>query len=94
MQRYIGLDVHAVSCTLAVIAQVGKRLQDLPVETNGQALVEAVRRIPSEITQLENAQPTRKQTPGCKNHRRRGTCVLRSSPMEGNSSGVFVRYEK
>jgi transposase len=48
MERYIGLDVHAASCTLAVISQSGKRLKDFPVETNGQALVEAVRRIPGE----------------------------------------------
>ena len=46
MQRYIGMDVHAASCTLAVISQTGKRLKDFPVETNGQALVEAVRMIP------------------------------------------------
>ena len=46
MERYLGLDVHAASCTLAVISQKGKRLKDLPVETNGQALVEAVRLIP------------------------------------------------
>ncbi len=43
MERYIGMDVHAASCTLAVISQTGKRLKDFPVETNGQALVEAVR---------------------------------------------------
>jgi transposase len=48
MKRYIGLDVHAASCTLAVISQAGKRLKDFPVETNGQALVEAIRRIPGE----------------------------------------------
>lgn len=46
MERYIGLDVHAASCTLAVISQAGKRLKDFPVETNGQALVEAIRMIP------------------------------------------------
>jgi len=46
MERYIGMDVHAASCTLAVISQAGKRLKDLPVETNGQALVEAIRMIP------------------------------------------------
>jgi len=46
MERYIGLDVHAASCTLAVISQTGKRLRDFPVETNGQALVEAIRMIP------------------------------------------------
>ena len=46
MERYIGMDVHAASCTLAVISQTRKRLKDFPVETNGQALVEAVRMIP------------------------------------------------
>ena len=48
MERYIGMDVHAASCTLAVISQTGKRLKDFPVETNGQALVEAVRMIPGQ----------------------------------------------
>jgi len=46
MERYIGLDVHAASCTLAVISETGRKLRDFPVETNGQALVEAVRTIP------------------------------------------------
>jgi transposase len=46
MERYIGLDVHAASCTLAVISEAGKKLKDFPVETNGQALVEAIRMIP------------------------------------------------
>ncbi len=46
MERYLGLDVHAASCTLAVISQAGRRLKDFPVETNGQALVEAIRMIP------------------------------------------------
>jgi transposase len=46
MERYIGMDVHAASCTLAVISEKGRRLRDFPVETNGQALVEAVRMIP------------------------------------------------
>ncbi len=46
MERYLGLDVHAASCTLAIISEAGKRLKDFPVETNGQALVEAVRMIP------------------------------------------------
>jgi hypothetical protein len=43
MERYIGMDVHAASCTLAVISEKGRKLKDFPVETNGQALVEAVR---------------------------------------------------
>ena len=46
MQRYLGLDVHAASCTIALISQAGKRLRDFPVETNGEALVEAIRMIP------------------------------------------------
>ncbi len=46
MERYIGMDVHAASCTRAVISEKGRRLRDFPVETNGQALVEAVRMIP------------------------------------------------
>jgi hypothetical protein len=46
MERYIGLDAHAASYTLAVISQAGRRLKDFPVETNGQALVEAIRMIP------------------------------------------------
>jgi hypothetical protein len=45
MERYIGLDAHAPSCTIAVVSQAGKRLKDFPVETNGQALVEAIRMI-------------------------------------------------
>ena len=46
MERYIGLDVHAASCTLAAITKAGKRLRDFPVGTNGQAPVEAIRMIP------------------------------------------------
>lgn len=46
MERYIGMDVHAASCTLAVISEKGRKLRDFPVETNGQSLVEAVRLIP------------------------------------------------
>jgi hypothetical protein len=38
MERYIGMDAHAASCTLVVISRTGKRLKDFPVETNGQAL--------------------------------------------------------
>ena len=46
MERYIGLDAHAASCTLAIVSQTGKRLRDFPVETNGAALVEAIRAVP------------------------------------------------
>ena len=43
MERYIGLDVHRDSCTLAVVGPSGKRLKSFVVETNGRALVEAIR---------------------------------------------------
>ncbi len=46
MERYIGLDVHAASTTVAIVSQSGKRLKNFPVETNGRALVEAIRLIP------------------------------------------------
>ncbi len=45
MDRYIGLDAHALSGTLAVIGPSGKRLKSMVVETNGHALVEAIRGI-------------------------------------------------
>jgi transposase len=48
MERYLGLDVHAASSTLAVISKAGKRLQTAVVETNGRALVEAIRMIPGQ----------------------------------------------
>ncbi len=34
MERYIGMDVHAASCTLAVISEKGRKLKDFP-ETGG-----------------------------------------------------------
>jgi hypothetical protein len=40
MDKYIGLDVHATSCTAAVVDARGKRLGSHVIETNGQALVE------------------------------------------------------
>ena len=49
MDRYVGLDAHAESCTLGVIGPSGKRLKPMVVETNGQALLEAVRSIPGRI---------------------------------------------
>jgi hypothetical protein len=38
MEQYIGMDVHAASRTLAVISEKGRKLKDVPVETNGQAI--------------------------------------------------------
>lgn len=46
MERFIGLDVHRDSCTIAVIGPSGKRLKSLVVETNGRAIVEAIRCVP------------------------------------------------
>ena len=46
MERYIGLDVHRDSCTVAVVGASGKRLKSFVVETNGRALVAAICCIP------------------------------------------------
>lgn len=46
MERYIGLDVHAESCTLVVVSGTGKKLKQEVVETNGAALKQALRAIP------------------------------------------------
>jgi transposase len=45
MDRFIGLDVHMTSCTVAVVSASGKRLRDFPVETHGEALIDAVRSV-------------------------------------------------
>jgi transposase len=47
MDRYIGLDAHASSCTMAVVSPRGKRLGSQVVETNARCLIEAVRQIPA-----------------------------------------------
>jgi transposase len=49
MDRYVGIDAHATSCTLAVVGASGKRLKSLVVETNGRALVEAIRGMPGRL---------------------------------------------
>src|SRR5512147_174957 len=45
MERYVGVDPHSGSCTFGVMSAGGKRLNSMVVETNGRALVEAVRGI-------------------------------------------------
>ena len=45
MARYIGLDAHATTCTLAVVGPSGRRLGSQVVETNGSALIEAVKTV-------------------------------------------------
>ena len=39
MDRYIGLDAHASSCTLEVLGPGGKRLGSHVVETNAKVLI-------------------------------------------------------
>ncbi len=46
MDRYIGLDAHASSCTLGVVTPSGKRVGSHVVETNARCLIEAVRQVP------------------------------------------------
>jgi len=48
MDRYIGLDAHTSSCTVAVIGQSGKRLHSQVVETNAKALIEVIRAVPKD----------------------------------------------
>jgi transposase len=49
MDRYVGLDAHAQTCTLAVMGPTGKRLTSRVVETKGHALLEAIRGIPGRV---------------------------------------------
>ena len=46
MARYIGLDAHSASCTIAVVGLNGKRLGCHVVETNAKVLVELIKTIP------------------------------------------------
>ena len=46
MTKYIGLDAHSTSCTLAVLNPAGRKLHHYIVETNEQALVQCLRSIP------------------------------------------------
>ena len=43
MERYLGIDVHRDSCTVAVLSAKGKKTQQHVVPTEGAALVECVR---------------------------------------------------
>jgi transposase len=43
MDRFIGLDAHSQTCTLAVMGTTGKRLQERVIETNAKVLIDAVR---------------------------------------------------
>lgn len=48
MQRLIGLDAHGQSCTLCVMGPTGRRLATYVVETQGEALIDQLRRIAGE----------------------------------------------
>ena len=48
MDRYIGLDAHSSSCTVAVIGPSGKRLGSYVMETNAKALVQALQSVPKD----------------------------------------------
>jgi hypothetical protein len=50
MAKYIGLDVHANSCTAAAVDGQGKRLRSQTIETNGQALIEFLRTQPGKLS--------------------------------------------
>ena len=43
--RYIGIDVHTSSCTIAVMGPTGRRLRHWQVETDRRVLVEAIRSV-------------------------------------------------
>ena len=45
MERYLGMDVHAESCSFCVQEASGKELRRDVVETNGQALVSYVKHV-------------------------------------------------
>lgn len=46
MDRYIGIDVHTESSTVAVVNGKGKHVAQHVVETNGRALIDCIRLIP------------------------------------------------
>lgn len=49
MERYLGLDVHAQSCTFCVLSESGKQIRREVVETNGQALVGFLKQQPGKL---------------------------------------------
>jgi len=46
VDRYIGLDAHKSSCTMAVVGPSGRHLQTQVLETNGRALIRFLKTIP------------------------------------------------
>jgi hypothetical protein len=50
MERYVGLDAHAETCTFAVVGPSGRRLISRVVETNGKALIETLQSFRGDFT--------------------------------------------
>ena len=48
MDRYIGLDVHAASTTMAVVGPTGRRIRSQVLDTSAGPLVEALRGVGGE----------------------------------------------
>jgi hypothetical protein len=48
MDKYIGIDVHAASCTIAVVDARGKQAGSHVVATHGQEIVDCLRAIPGQ----------------------------------------------
>ena len=46
MDRYIGLDAHSSSCTVAVVGPSGRRLQSKVLETNARVLIDFLKSVP------------------------------------------------
>ena len=49
MERYIGMDVHAESCSLCVLDGQGRQIRRDVVETNGKALVSYLKQLPGRL---------------------------------------------
>ncbi len=49
MDRYIGLDAHSSSCTVAVVGPSGRRLQSQVLETNAKVLIDFLKTIPGTL---------------------------------------------
>jgi putative component of toxin-antitoxin plasmid stabilization module len=49
MERYLGLDVHAESCTFSILGESGKEIRREMVETNGKALVGFLKQLPGTL---------------------------------------------
>ena len=49
MERYLGMDVHAASCTICVVNSRGKKVRQDVVETHGEALVGYLKQQPGRL---------------------------------------------